>query len=76
MNKSIKSPKKVKCPDCASIIVFHKPPKNNQLITCKYCGELLEVVSITPLVLDSAFQYEFTDEQSSTPSTNAINYDA
>ena len=51
------------CPDCHSRVIFHKAPELFQLITCRECGELLEVVQCSPLKIDWAFKDKDEDEQ-------------
>jgi lysine biosynthesis protein LysW len=40
------------CPGCDNEIVFHKYPKLGEFVTCSKCGDLVEVVSLSPLTLD------------------------
>ena len=49
------------CPACGSDILFHKNPKVRQLVTCRICDSLLEVVSYSPLELEWAFEDSIDD---------------
>ena len=42
------------CPDCGSEVRFKKTPYVGQLITCRTCNTLIEVVERFPLELDWA----------------------
>ena len=42
------------CPGCDEKIKLNSP-KEGQLVTCQNCGDELEVVSLTPLELDWAY---------------------
>jgi len=42
------------CPDCGSEVRFKKMPYMGQMITCRSCNTLLEVVNRFPLELDWA----------------------
>lgn len=46
------------CPNCDVAIRFKKRPFRGQIITCPECGDVLEVVSETPLELDWAYVEE------------------
>lgn len=43
------------CPNCDTAIRFKKRPFRGQFITCPECGDVLEVVSESPLELDWAY---------------------
>ena len=49
------------CPACGSDILFHKNPKVGQLVTCRYCDSLLEVISYSPLELEWGFEGSLED---------------
>jgi lysine biosynthesis protein LysW len=40
------------CPGCRNEISFYRTPKLGEFITCPECGDLVEVVNLTPLTLD------------------------
>ena len=40
------------CPGCSNEIHFNHHPKLGEFVTCPECGDLVEVVSLSPLTLD------------------------
>jgi lysine biosynthesis protein LysW len=46
------------CPECDTRIRFHTLPRLGQLITCRECNEICEVVSLHPIELDWAYAEE------------------
>lgn len=46
------------CPECDTRIRFHTLPRVGQLITCRECGEICEVISLHPIELDWAYAEE------------------
>jgi lysine biosynthesis protein LysW len=40
------------CPGCQSEIFFYRNPKLGEFVTCPECGDLVEVVNLSPLTLD------------------------
>lgn len=49
------------CPSCDTRVRFDKPPKMGQFVTCPECENMLEVVRLSPLKLDWAFEEPFED---------------
>jgi lysine biosynthesis protein LysW len=47
------------CPECDSSINLGNNPTKNQKVTCQSCGAYLEVVAISPIELDWAFDDDF-----------------
>ena len=43
------------CPECETKIRFPKPPQLSETLTCHECGETLQVISLSPLELDWAY---------------------
>ncbi len=41
-----------RCPGCKSEIFFYRTPKLGEFVTCPECADLVEVVSLDPLILD------------------------
>ena len=52
------------CPDCGAEVRLKKPPYIGQLITCRHCDSVLEVVNRFPLELDWA-EAAWDDDKSS-----------
>lgn len=52
------------CPECDTRIRFHSLPRLGQLITCRECNEISEVVSLHPIELDWAYAEEDSELQS------------
>jgi lysine biosynthesis protein LysW len=46
------------CPDCDSDIKLGSDPRKGQKVTCPSCGAYLEVVGLSPIELDWAFDDE------------------
>jgi lysine biosynthesis protein LysW len=50
-----------RCPECATNIRFDKHPALHDLMTCPECGTELEVINLSPLKLDWAYDDEDDD---------------
>jgi lysine biosynthesis protein LysW len=50
-----------RCPECATNIRFEKQPVLHDLVTCPECGTELEVIKVSPLKLDWAYDDEDDD---------------
>lgn len=50
------------CTDCGARIRDKVPPKLGHQVTCRQCGTKLEVVSVEPLELDFAYDYDDWDD--------------
>lgn len=54
------------CPECTTVLRFHKPLRVGQLVVCHDCNETLEVVSLRPLKLhwadEAPWDYEDRDD--------------
>ena len=50
------------CPDCDADVVFTKAPYLGQKKTCPECQSELEVIGLTPLELDWAYEYDDYDD--------------
>ena len=55
------------CPECDTTIRFKEAPKLRTKIVCEECDQELEVIGLTPIVLDWAYEddldeYDFDDE--------------
>lgn len=46
------------CPECDTRIRFHVQPRLGQLVTCRECGEISEVIRLEPIKLDWAYADE------------------
>jgi len=46
------------CPECDASVLFERPPLNGEIVHCTDCGVELEVVTITPIVLELAPEVE------------------
>ncbi len=51
------------CPECDNPILLGKNVKLGMLTTCPECDCLLEVISLSPLDLDYAFEDEEWEEE-------------
>ena len=51
------------CPACGADIYFRKRPRIDQRVTCRQCASLLEVVELSPVELDWAFEDPLEDEE-------------
>lgn len=49
------------CPECSEGVKLGNEPQEGQRVTCATCGADLEVISLTPLELDWA--YDEPDEE-------------
>lgn len=49
------------CPACDTRVRFEKAPKMGQFVTCPECENMLEVVRLSPIKLDWAFEEPFED---------------
>lgn len=47
------------CPACGSEISFRRQPRRGQFVTCHDCDSLLEVLRLSPLKLEWAFEDPF-----------------
>ncbi|MCA9957706.1 MAG: hypothetical protein R3E31_27585 [Chloroflexota bacterium] len=64
------------CPECDTRIRFHTQPRMGQLVTCRECGEISEVIRVNPVRLDWAYaeeeeQYRY-DQYTSQPRQNDL----
>ncbi len=50
-----------RCPECATNIRFDSQPALHDLVTCPECGTELEVIKVSPLKLDWAYDDEDDD---------------
>lgn len=50
------------CPDCDGKIVLNMNVKVGQKLTCPHCDADLEVISIDPIELDWAYDWDDEDE--------------
>jgi lysine biosynthesis protein LysW len=50
-----------RCPECATNIRFEQQPALHDLVTCPECGTELEVINVSPLKLDWAYDDEDDD---------------
>jgi lysine biosynthesis protein LysW len=44
------------CPSCRAAVVFEDIPKVDQRIVCAGCGDVLKVVSVSPIELEWAYE--------------------
>ena len=51
------------CPDCDGKIVLNPDVKLGQKLTCPHCEAELEVISLDPVELDWAYDWEWEDEE-------------
>lgn len=51
------------CPSCGENVVFDIKPQLGQVIICRYCGEELEVIDLTPILLDFPIEDEEYDSE-------------
>jgi alpha-aminoadipate carrier protein LysW len=54
------------CPECETKIRFPQTPQMGETLTCHECGESLQVISLSPLELDWAYDddgYEEWEEE-------------
>lgn len=52
------------CPECDTVIRFSKQPELGELVTCQECNAVLEVVDLSPLELDWAYDAYDDDDDS------------
>jgi alpha-aminoadipate/glutamate carrier protein LysW len=50
-----------RCPECVTNIRFEQQPTLHDLVTCPECGTELEVIKLSPLKLDWAYDEEDDD---------------
>ncbi|MFN2126104.1 MAG: hypothetical protein ACK2UP_21630 [Candidatus Promineifilaceae bacterium] len=50
------------CPGCSNEISFYRPPQLGEFVTCPQCGDLVEVVSLSPLTLDWSADIDDDDD--------------
>ena len=50
------------CPECETKIRFPQAPQMGETLTCHECGEALQVVSLSPLELDWAYEDDDYEE--------------
>ena len=50
------------CPECETKIRFPQTPPMGETLTCHECGETLQVISLSPLELDWAYDDDDYDE--------------
>lgn len=63
MTTSKKKPSVGACPECDANIVFNKAPFLGQKKTCSECLAELEVIGLSPIELDWAYDYEEFDDE-------------
>ncbi len=51
------------CPSCDTSIRFRNNLYIGQMVTCPECGDVLEVVRLSPIKLDWAFEEPFEDDE-------------
>jgi alpha-aminoadipate/glutamate carrier protein LysW len=51
-----------RCPECITNIRFDQQPSLHDLVTCPECGTELEVIQLSPLKLDWAYDDEEADD--------------
>ena len=51
------------CPGCKNEILFYRNPRLGEFVTCPKCGDLVEVVSLSPLTLDWSADIDDDDEE-------------
>ncbi len=56
------------CPNCDTAIRFKRRPFRGQMVECPECGDILEVISESPLELDWAYgdDDEWADDDTNT----------
>lgn len=63
-SKRSDKPALVTCPSCDTSIRLSGKLHIGQLVTCPECGDVLEVIQVSPIVkLDWAFEEPFDDEE-------------
>lgn len=48
----------IRCPECATAIVFAEPPRLSEIVQCADCQVELEVVALRPVSLAAAPEVE------------------
>ena len=51
MNTHTKKSISSTCPGCEDEIFFREMPEPGQIVTCRSCGDMLEVIETNPLIL-------------------------
>ena len=49
------------CPDCGADIRFKQAPHDGDMLSCHACDALLEVISLDPIMVDWAVDYDDDD---------------
>ena len=63
MTSTKKKPVIGACPECDADVAFTKAPFLGQKKTCPECLSELEVISLSPIELDWAYDYDDYDEE-------------
>ncbi len=63
------------CPGCNNEIAFYKVPKLGEFVTCSECGDLVEVVNLSPLTLDWSADIDDEDWLEDTDDYDALDDD-
>ena len=50
------------CPGCGANIRLREPVRLGEFVICDECGDELEIVSMTPIKLDWAFEEPFDED--------------
>lgn len=50
------------CPACGTKLRFQAEPKLGEFVVCEECGTELEVIQLSPIKLDWAFEEPFDEE--------------
>lgn len=58
MSRKIRNLIVARCAECESRINFNKEPEIGMIVTCRECGEKMEVIDINPVELDWAYEDE------------------
>jgi len=51
------------CPDCDSTVDLGSTPKRGQTVTCGTCSAYLQVISVSPVELDWAYDDDEADTE-------------
>lgn len=51
------------CPDCDSTVDLGSNPKRGQTVTCGTCSAYLQVISVSPIELDWAYDDDEADAE-------------
>jgi len=57
------SVKTAQCPECDGLVTVDRRAKLGDSLECPECGTMLEVISLHPLELDYALDYEDWEEE-------------